>query len=79
MSDTSFTGPLIQPPIWIALAIIPVVIWELVWKGLALWRAAQNRHKYWFIALLLLNTIGILPIIYILMFRPRSAVKVQRS
>jgi len=49
--------------------LIPiVVVWSLAWKGIALWRAAQNGHLGWFIALFILNTAGILPIIYILAF-----------
>lgn len=44
----------------VALAII----WSLVWKGLALWKAAGLRHKYWFIAIFVINTLGILEIIY---------------
>jgi len=39
-------------------------IWALVWKGLALWKAAGNKSKGWFIALLLINTLGIMDIIY---------------
>ena len=46
--------------------IVLLVIWELIWKGIALWYAARNGHKGWFIAILILNTAGILPIIYIL-------------
>lgn len=42
-----------------------LVIWSLVWKGLALWKAARLTHKGWFITLLILNTAGILEIIYI--------------
>ena len=42
-----------------------VIAWTLVWKGLALWRAAGLRQKYWFIALLFINTLGILEIIYL--------------
>lgn len=45
--------------------LAPFVILELVLKGFALWRAAQNKQKYWFIALLLINSIGILPLIYL--------------
>ncbi|MEI8143576.1 MAG: DUF5652 family protein [Candidatus Berkelbacteria bacterium] len=41
-----------------------LVIWTLVWKGLALWRAARRNENAWFIALLILNTAGILEIIY---------------
>ena len=43
-----------------------IILWELVWKGLALWKSAKRDHKYWFIALLFLNTVGLLPIGYLL-------------
>lgn len=45
--------------IWLA------IIWTLPWKGVALWKSAQNNHLGWFIALLLVNTLGLLEIIYI--------------
>ena len=45
-----------------------VMLWSLVWKGLALWIAAREDSKSWFIILLILNTFGILEIIYILFF-----------
>ncbi|MES3004974.1 MAG: DUF5652 family protein [Patescibacteria group bacterium] len=32
---------------------------------MALWKAAQLSHKNWFIIILLINTLGILDIIYI--------------
>ena len=48
-------------PYWIALA----ALWTLVWKGMALWRAAGLRQKPWFIVLLIVNTLGILDIIYL--------------
>jgi hypothetical protein len=41
------------------------------WRGMALWRAGRNNQKNWFIALLLINSIGILPIIY-LITNPRN-------
>ena len=44
--------------------IVLLVIWSIVWKGLALWKAASLRQKYWFIAILIINTLGILDIIY---------------
>lgn len=43
--------------------------WIIFWKGFALWHSAKNTQKYWFIALLILNTIGILEIIYLFFFR----------
>ena len=45
--------------------IILVVVWSLLWKGLALWRAANRKDKWWFIAFLVINTLGILEIIYL--------------
>ncbi len=41
------------------------VLWTLPWKGIALWKAAQMRQKYWFVVLFLVNTLAILEIIYI--------------
>lgn len=48
--------------------LIPLLIWSLFWKGYSLWRAAKNDSKGWFIALLLINTMGILDILYIYVF-----------
>jgi hypothetical protein len=41
-----------------------LVIWTLVWKGLALWRASRRNEPMWFVILLLVNTLGILEIVY---------------
>ena len=49
-----------------------LVIWSLVWKGIALWKAAQQEDKAWFIVLLILNTVGILDIFYIYVFAKRN-------
>jgi hypothetical protein len=46
-----------------------LVVWELIWKGIALWKAAREGQKYWFLVILILNTIGILPILYIFVFK----------
>ena len=40
-------------------------LWVLPWKGVALWKAARLSHKKWFIAMLVLNTLAILEIVYI--------------
>lgn len=42
-----------------------ILVWSLVWKGLALWHSAQRKQGWWFVALLLINTMGILEIIYL--------------
>jgi len=50
-------------------------VWTLFWKGLALWKAARLSHKYWFIALLVINTVGILEILYYFFFSKRGEKK----
>lgn len=49
-----------------------IFIWSTVWKGFALWRAARYGQRNWFIAILVLNTIGILEIIYLLYFSKKK-------
>ena len=46
-------------------AILILQLWTIPWKGLALWIAAGRKDKLWFVILLLLQTIGLLDIIYI--------------
>jgi len=54
------------------------LLWVLPWKGVALWKAARNSHKKWFIVLLLLNTLAILEIIYIFIFsKPKQKTDVK--
>lgn len=48
--------------------IIIVSVWSLVWKGLALWKSAKKNHMIWFVVLLIVNTVGILEILYIYVF-----------
>ncbi len=43
----------------------PILIWSLFWKGLALWHASRRGEEWWFIILLIVNTMGILEIIYL--------------
>lgn len=52
--------------------ILILVIWSLAWKGLALWRAARHEEKKWFIAILILNTLGILDILYLYVFSKKK-------
>jgi len=47
------------------LLLIIIMLWVLPWKGYAMWSAAQLGHRWWFIALLILNTLAVLDIIYI--------------
>lgn len=53
--------------------IVLIVVWALFWKGVALWRAARRNSPGWFIALLIVNTLGIFEIIYLLMTREQCS------
>lgn len=46
--------------------ILPLLILDIVLKGLALWRSARRSENIWFIFLLLVNSLGVLPAIYLL-------------
>ena len=50
------------------IIVLALTAWTLVWKGLALWTAAHDKQKQWFIAILILNTVGILEIAYLFVF-----------
>lgn len=55
-------------PAWVPVAgfmFLFVALWSVVWKGLALWHAGRRGHPKWFIVLLVVNTVGILEIIYL--------------
>ena len=52
-----------------------ILLWNVPWKGVALWKAARNRQKIWFILLLIVNTMAILEIIYLFIFCGSKEVK----
>jgi len=54
--------------------MLPLLVWLVVWKGLALWYAARRGQKVWYVILLIVNTLGILEIIYIFAVAKRSDV-----
>lgn len=54
--------------------ILILGIWEIVWKLIAMWKAGRNNHLGWFLCLAVINSVGILPIIYILRQRKKSPV-----
>ncbi len=76
-----------------AAAMLPVlfliVALELIFKSFALWRAARMGMTGWFAALLVINSAGIFPLLFLVftnaqyeafnVFPPRSIVKKKRS
>jgi uncharacterized membrane protein YagU involved in acid resistance len=70
-----FSDPWTPPGTGISISsvlLFVVVAWSIVWKGLALWRAARMGSKVWFVVLLVLNTLGILEILYLYVFSKKK-------
>ncbi len=57
---------------WLFPLLIFLVLWEAVWKVIAMWKSARNNHLAWFIFIALINTVGILPIIYIIKYKKKK-------
>jgi len=54
------------------VGISALVVWSFIWKGIAMWKSAQKNQMAWFIAIFILNTAGILEIVYLLFFQKKS-------
>ena len=52
--------------------LVPLIIWEGVWKGIALWKSGRNNQLAWFVCILVHNTAGILPIVYLIWFQKKA-------
>lgn len=63
-------------PIFILLGVFAII--DVILKAFALWRAARMQKLWWFIALLIVNSVGILPLIYLLMTK-KEYVALQKS
>ena len=62
-----------------SLFVVLVGVWSTVWKGIALWKAARNSQIAWFVVLVILNTAGILEIIYILFLQKKKQLVVNKK
>jgi methionyl-tRNA synthetase len=65
----------LSPGMKVLLAL--AIIWTIIWKGIALWKAARNSHTAWYVVLLIVNTVGILEIIYIFGFSKKGPGQIQ--
>jgi len=61
----------------VTLIIVAITLWDLAWKGAALWKAARSSQRNWFVLLLIANTLGILPIVYIKFFQAKPVKKAR--
>jgi hypothetical protein len=57
--------------------IVLLVVWSGVWKLIALWKAAKHNHLTIFIILAVLNTAGIVEIIYVVYLYFKDKKKIE--
>jgi len=55
-------------PLAIVLLVV-ILIWSMIWKGIALWKSGRNNQIAWFVVLFIVNTVGILEIIYLAFYQ----------
>lgn len=60
--------------VWLFL----LIIWEAIWKGIALWKSGRNNQLKWFIVIFVFNTAGILPLIYLKFFQKKQRTRKRR-
>ena len=51
--------------------ILPILAWCMVWKGIALWKCGRHNQLPWFIVILIVNTLGLLEIVYLAWFQKK--------
>lgn len=59
-------------PIWIIIVVSVLALFDTVMKVIAMWRSARNNHLVWFIFIAIFNTVGILPIVYLVLHRKKE-------
>jgi hypothetical protein len=55
--------------------VLIIILWEGLWKGLGLWKAGRRNEPLWFGFIFILNTLGILPIVYLIIRKDRKKIK----
>lgn len=61
-------GMSVGAPTWIHAywpALLLLALWSIFWKGLALWHSGRRGQVWWFIVFLMVNTAGLLEIVYL--------------
>jgi hypothetical protein len=61
---------------WILAIFLITTAWKFAWYGLALWNTVENKKKYhfmiFFALMMVINDLGIIPIIYLLLDRYKA-------
>ena len=60
---------------WIIPLIVVLALFDAVMKAIAMWKSARNNHLVWFICIAVFNTVGILPIVYLILDKQKAISK----
>ena len=72
--DKSFAEVLGISPEVLTIVFVVLAVWSAIWKGMALWKSAGRKEMWWFVALMIINTLGILEILYLFVFSKKGEV-----
>ena len=67
---------MLEPPL-LYYWMIPLIIWSITWKAIDIWKAARNRQLGWFLVLFIINSAGLLPILYIYYYQRDKSPKIN--
>ncbi|MEX2029205.1 MAG: DUF5652 family protein [Candidatus Paceibacterota bacterium] len=71
-------NPFVFSP-FINILFVVITIWTIIWKAYAVWLAVKHSHKKWFLALIILNTVGLLEIFYVFKIAKKSWTQVKQD
>lgn len=57
--------PSLGAPSWFLPAFVGLLLWNGLWKGLALWHAAKRKDVKWFVILIFISAAGLVEIPYL--------------
>jgi methionyl-tRNA synthetase len=58
----------LENPKAVIIILVLTFAWTIPWKALALWKSARHGQAGWFVLFILVNTLGLLEIIYLKFF-----------
>ncbi len=54
------------------ILVFVILAWTILWKGIALWRAAKLEQRNWFIVILVVSSLGIIELVYLFGFAKKK-------
>ncbi len=67
-----YDNPMLEYKLRFVVLLLILALWSIPWKGVALWKAARNSDKFWFVILFVCNTLGVLEILYVYVFSKKK-------